>query len=135
MLTWSTLPVLGTMLIRKDVFSETEYLAEELTYGEDVNFCLVVSAHAELYWTLLPSLHLRRHHDSITKDVFRNAKTMPKASIMLPKDKKFRNFRKQSSWQHTANVRRLSMEHLKRKQRVDALLTTYWLSDKYLMIL
>lgn len=124
MLTWNILPVLGAMLIRKDVFIETEYLAEELTYGEDIHFCLVISAHAELYWTSRPCLHLRRHHDSLTKDVFRGAKAMPKASLMLLKDKRFRNFRKQLRWQHAANLRRLSMEHLKRGQRANALLTT-----------
>ena len=124
MLTWNILPVLGAMLIRKDVFIETKYLAEELTYGEDIHFCLVISAHADLYWTPQPCLHLRRHHDSLTKDVFRGAKAMPKASLMLLKDKRFRNFRKQLRWQHAANLRRLSMEHLKKGQRIDAILTT-----------
>lgn len=112
MLNWSILPVLGAMLIHRDVFKNTGLLGEKLTYGEDIHFCLVLSRHADLYWMTHACLYLRRHHESMTKDVFRGAQSMPKASLLLLKDKQFRQFRKQLRWQHAANLRTLSKSYI-----------------------
>lgn len=130
MLTWGILPVLGAMMIRRDLFSVTGLFSEELTYGEDVHFCLLLSCHADLYWTPRPCLHLRRYHESMTKDTFRGAREMPKSSLMLLKDNRFKNFRKQLRWQHSANLRLLSGEYrkrgLKRDAFISALAALYW---------
>jgi glycosyltransferase involved in cell wall biosynthesis len=121
MLNWGILPVLGAMMIRSDVFSETGLFGEELTYGEDIHFCLVLSRHADLYWIPKPCLYLRRYHESMTKDTFRGAQAMPKSSLLLIHDIRFRAFKKQLRWQHAANLRLLSSAYIKHRNRTDAI--------------
>ncbi|WP_194710981.1 glycosyltransferase family 2 protein [Noviherbaspirillum soli] len=123
MLEWPMLPVLGAMLVRKDVFAETGLLGEKLTYGEDIHFCLVLSRYADLYWTPKPCLYLRRHHESMTKDTFRGAQAMPKASLLLLKDKQFYPYKKQLRWQHAANLRLLSKAYANNGNKLRAIIS------------
>lgn len=123
MLGWNVLPVLGAMLIRRDVFDDIGLLGENLTYGEDVHFCLLLASSNDLYWTPQPCLHLRRYHESMTKDTFRGSCEMPKSSRLLLRDKKLKPYRKKLRWMHAANLRLRSQAYKQRGNSWLALLS------------
>jgi hypothetical protein len=59
----------------------------------------------------------------MTKDKFRGARAMPKASLLLLKDKRFRAFKKQLRWQHAANLRLLSKAYVQNGNKVQAIMS------------
>lgn len=120
MLDWNILPVLGAMLIRRDVFDMTGLLGESLVYGEDIHFCLVMATKNDLFWSPVPVLYLRRYHESMTKDTFRGACEMPKSSAMLLQDPSLQPYRKRLRWMHSANLRLMSDAHRVRGNRWQA---------------
>lgn len=123
MLGWGILPVLGAMMIRRDVFEEIGLLKENLIYGEDIHFCFLLSTHADLYWISEPCLYLRRHHISMMTDLFRNALEVPKASLALLKEPKLMPFRKELRWKHSGHLRLLSRAHSSQGNRMAAIIS------------
>ncbi len=121
MLDWDVLPVLGAMIIRRDVFDEIGLLGENLIYGEDIHFCLLLANCYDLYWFDQPGLYLRRYHESMTKDTFRGSCAMPDASRLLLRDQTLRPYRKKLKWMHAANLRLRSSAHRQRGNRKLAL--------------
>ena len=118
---WSTLPSLGTMLLRRTILDKVGGLDESLTYGEDVHFCLLVSSYAELAWVHEPWLHVRRHHESMTKDKLRLAQESPRHTARLLQDARMRPIRKELRWHHAAELRQLARVALSRNLRGMAL--------------
>lgn len=110
---WPMLPQMGTMMLRRDLLQEIGGMDETLMYGEDNYFCLLASALADLYWITQPSVHLRRHHNSMTKDTLRLACESPRYTARLMRDARLRPIRKQLRWQHAAALRHMARVSLR----------------------
>lgn len=118
---WGMLPFLGAMMIRRDLLAECGPLSEELVYGEDIHFCLVLACFADMYWLNRPVLHLRRYHESMTKNLVRAALEAPRASLVCLKDPRLRSVRKQMRWHYAANLRQSSSVFLQHRMRLRAI--------------
>jgi hypothetical protein len=106
---WDHLPVLGTMLLRKDLMAEIGPINENLHYGEDIHFCLAAASLTDLYWVTKPGLFLRRYHESMVRNLVKGALGAPKSSMVCLKDKRLRLIRKELRWTHVANLRRAAL--------------------------
>lgn len=106
---WNHLPVLGTMLLRKDLIAEIGPINENLLYGEDIHFCLAAASLTDLYWVAEPGLFLRRYHESMVRNLVKGALGAPKSSLVCLQDKRLRLIRKELRWAHAANLRRAAL--------------------------
>lgn len=104
---WSSLPIIGSMMIKRELIFKIGLFNEKLTFGEDVHFCLLATCYADLYWMTWPCLYLRRHHESMTKDRMRMARESPRYSASLLADRRLRIVSKELRWQHAAALRHL----------------------------
>lgn len=118
---WGMLPFLGSMMIRRDLLEECGRLNEELVYGEDIHFCLVLAAVADMYWFNEPVLHLRRYHESMTKNLVRAAAEAPRASRYCLKDPRLKSIRKEMRWHYAANLRQSSGVFLQHGMRLKSI--------------
>lgn len=120
----------GAMLIRRDLLDESGPLSEKLVYGEDIHFCLVLASCADMYWVNFPVFHLRRYHESLTKDYLRAAFEAPRAFRCCLKDARLNSVKKEMRWHYAANLRqssRVFLEHgLRIKSFVYALRSLLW---------
>lgn len=117
---WGMLPFLGSMMIRRDLLAQAGPLKEDLIYGEDIHFCLVLSCFADLYWINRPVLYLRRYHESMTKDLVKGATEAPKASLACIQDPRLKLIKKQMRWHYAANLRQSSGVFLQHGLRLKA---------------
>jgi glycosyltransferase involved in cell wall biosynthesis len=108
LVTWNMLPVMGSMMLRRDLVKKIGLFDETLIYGEDIHFCLIASCYADLYWVEKPCLYLRRYHASMTKDLLRLARESPRYTRRLLREPRLRAVHKQLRWQHAASLRQLS---------------------------
>lgn len=119
---WGMLPFLGSMMVRRDLLDECGPLNEELVYGEDIHFCLVLASIADMYWFNQPVLCLRRYHDSMTKNLLRAAAEAPRASRYCLKDPRLKSIRKEMRWHYAANLRQSSGVFLQHRMRMKSIL-------------
>lgn len=105
---WDMLPFLGAMMIRRDLYEQVGGFDEMLTYGEDLHFCLLLASLADLYWINFPVFHLRRYHESMTKDRLRAATEAPRASYFCLIDPRLKAIKKEMRWHYAANLRQSS---------------------------
>lgn len=117
MVGWQSLPPMGAMLLRRDLLDKVGLFGEDLLYGEDIYFCLLASTYADLYWLEQPCLYLRRHHESMTKNLLRMACESPKYTGRLMVEPRLRSVRKQLRWQHAASLRHMSKVSLMHNYR------------------
>lgn len=117
---WGMLPYLGSMMIRSDLLTEAGLINENLVYGEDVHFCLVLSRYADLYWINRPCLLLRRYHESMTKDLVRGAKESPRALYACMIDPRLKIIRREIRWRYAADLRQSSSVFLRHGMRFAA---------------
>lgn len=108
LITWATLPVLGSMMVHRDLIKEIGLFDDRMIYGEDIYFSLIASTQADLYWIERPCLYLRRHHESMMKDVLRLAHESPKYTRRLVAEPRLQVIRRQLRWQHAASLRQSS---------------------------
>jgi glycosyltransferase involved in cell wall biosynthesis len=118
---WDMLPFLGSMMIRRDLFKQVGFFNEELIYGEDIHFCLILSNLADMYWFNQPVLHLRRYHESMTKNLLRGAAEAPRASRYCMKDPRLKSIRKEMRWHYAANLRQSSGVFLQHRMRLKSI--------------
>lgn len=118
---WPMLPFMGSMMFRRLLLDQTGCFDEDLVYGEDIHFCLVLSRFADLYWLDVPALELRRYHESMTKDMVRGARQAPLASLTCLRDPRLQSIRRQMRWHYSANLRQSSGVFLKHGLRLEAI--------------
>lgn len=118
---WNMLPFLGSMMIRRDLFEQVGLLNEDLIYGEDIHFCLILSCFADMYWFNQPVLYLRRYHESMTKNLLRAATEAPRASRYCLKDPRLKSIRKEMRWHYAANLRQSSGVFLDHRMRLKSI--------------
>lgn len=118
---WSSLPVLGSMMVHRSVIDAIGPFDPKMIYGEDIFFCLVASTYADLYWVEQPCLYLRRHHESMMKNVLRLARESPRYTGRLVAEPRLKAIRKQLRWQHAAALRQSSKVFLAHRLRLAAL--------------
>jgi glycosyltransferase involved in cell wall biosynthesis len=118
---WGMLPFLGSMMVRRDLLNECGPLNEELVYGEDIHFCLVLACFADMYWFNRPVLHLRRYHESMTKNLLRAAVEAPRASLLCLTDPRLSSIRKEMRWHYAANLRQSSGVFLQHRMRMKSI--------------
>jgi len=118
---WNMLPFLGSMMIRRDLFEQVGVFNEDLIYGEDIHFCLILSCFADLYWIDLPVFYLRRFHESMTKNLLRAAAEAPRASRYCLKDPRLKSIRKEMRWHYAANLRQSSGVFLQHRMRLKSI--------------
>lgn len=118
---WPMLPFMGSMMFRRALLEQTGLFDEDLVYGEDIHFCLVLSHFTKLYWIDVPSLELRRYHESMTKNLVRGAREAPLASLACLRDPRLRSIRRQMRWHYAANLRQASGVFLRHGLRLDAI--------------
>lgn len=120
LVSWNMLPVMGSMMLRRDLVNKVGLFDETLIFGEDIHFCLVTSHYADMYWVEKPCLYLRRYHESMTKDLLRLARESPRYTRRLLSEPRLREIRKQLRWQHAASLRQLSKVSLIHNDRFRA---------------
>jgi glycosyltransferase involved in cell wall biosynthesis len=101
----------GAMLIRKRLLARAGGIRDELRYAEDWHYSMVLASCAPLYWTEVPLICLRRHHESLTKDTSRAAMENYKSELAIYRDKKFAAVRHIVRWR-LAGVLRYWAEQL-----------------------
>lgn len=118
---WGMLPYLGSMMIRRDLIEQSGHINEDLVYGEDAHFCLVLSRFSDLHWINIPCLVLRRYHDSMTKDLIRAAKESPRALQACLGDPRLKEIKRELRWRYSADLRLSSGVFLKHGMRLAAI--------------
>ncbi|WP_194710983.1 glycosyltransferase family 2 protein [Noviherbaspirillum soli] len=118
---WGMLPFLGAMMIRRDLLEKCGPLSEKLVYGEDIHFCLVLASLADMYWINRPVFHLRRYHESMTKNHLRAAREAPRASKFCLKDPRLKAVKKEMRWHYAANLRQSSGVFLQSGKRLQSM--------------
>jgi len=130
MVAWQFLPPLGAMMIRRDLLAMVGFFGEDLHYGEDIHFCLLVSTYADLFWIAQPGMCLRRHHESMTKNLLRMACESPRYTRRLVQEPRLHEVRKQLRWRHAAALRHMSKLSLIHNRRwpafYAALFSIFW---------
>ena len=114
LVTWSTLPTLASMMLSRELAQKVGLFDERLMYGEDLCFCFAAAYYTDLYWMQEPTIYIRRHHVSMTKDKLRLVTESPRYTRKLLRDSKFRSIHRQLRWQHAASLRlaaKVSLAH------------------------
>lgn len=99
-------PLMGTMMIRRDILLKSGMFDVSLTYGEDTNLFLVLSLDNDLYWIPKPLLYYRKHENSMTKNLLRIARELHRSSRALLFDRRFLDLNRELRWRHADILRR-----------------------------
>ena len=104
-------PYVGTAMIRRGLIGRAGGFEPALRYSEDWLLWLTLSMSAPLYWMTLPTVHVRRYHASMTKDLLAGATAAPLAPRMALRNPLFSTLRKPLRWRLSQEWRRYSEVH------------------------
>lgn len=104
-------PYVGTAMIRRGLIGRAGGFEPALRYSEDWLLWLTLSMSAPLYWMTRPTVHVRRYHASMTKDLLAGATAAPLAPRMALRNPLFAALRKPLRWRLSQEWRRYSEVH------------------------
>lgn len=119
----------GCMLIRKSLIAKAGLINDKLFYTEDWHYSVTLAHLSSLYWIAAPLLCLRRHHESLTKDLVRASRENYKAELTAYKDPRFKDVKDLIRWRLVGVLRvgaKTLIEHNKPMEGLKlALMATY----------
>jgi glycosyltransferase involved in cell wall biosynthesis len=130
LLGWSQPPQVGTAMLRKEIALRAGLFDENLRYGEDWYFWLLVSREADLYWLQADTVQYRRHGSSMMNQHLRVAQGVPIVAEAALRDPRLAPYRKQLRWYAASNYRWASRLYCEQGKATRAMLAAvraaYW---------